>query len=57
MNTNGKKARRVSGMNRHEITRAMRAKRHDALNTAPYDKKVGTNARMAAKRSSEKKEV
>lgn len=55
MNNNGKKHRKSSGMNRFEIKRATRAKRHEALAGATYDPKIGTNARMAAKRESEKK--
>lgn len=57
MNQNGKAARKDSGMNRHEIKRAMRAKRHESLVTAPYNPKIGTNARLAAKRKSEKRSV
>jgi hypothetical protein len=57
MNNNGKKARKESGMNRHKIKRAMRAKRHEALATAPYNPKIGTNARMAVKREAEKRVV
>jgi hypothetical protein len=42
-------------MNRHELTRAMRAKRHAALADENHNSKIGTNARKAAKRESEKK--
>jgi hypothetical protein len=50
MNATGKRARKASGRNRHEIKRATRAKRHAALSDPHYDPKIGTNARMAVNR-------
>jgi hypothetical protein len=47
MNSNGKKARRATGMNRLELKRANRTKRHEALADPNYNPKIGTNARKA----------
>lgn len=55
MNTNGKRARRESGQNRHDIKRSVRRKRHKRLNASPYDPKIGTNARVAERRRAEQK--
>lgn len=50
MNTNGKKARKETGMNRHELKRATRMKRHEHLGDTPYNPNIGTNARKAESR-------
>jgi ribosomal protein S8E len=50
MNTNGKKARKETGMNRHELKRATRMKRHERLGDAPYNPNIGTNARKSESR-------
>lgn len=55
MNTNGKRARKESSLNRHELKRSMRAKRHDLLNNDTYNPGVGTNARKAARRSADRR--
>lgn len=54
MNTCGKRARKASGLTRFELKRANRQKRHDRLNNADYNKNIGTNARLAVKRQSER---
>ena len=46
MNSIGKKARKATGMNRHELKRANNIKsRHAKLADPHYDPKIGTNAR------------
>ena len=55
MNSNGKKARKNTGMSRYECKRATRSKRHEKLNLDSYNPKIGTNARMAAIREAEKR--
>lgn len=57
MNSNGKKSRKNRGMNRFEIKRATRSKRHESLNNPEYDPNVGTNARISAKRREDRRKV
>lgn len=42
-------------MNRFEIKRATRVKRHERLATGDYNASVGTNARKLAKRNVERR--
>jgi hypothetical protein len=55
MNSNGKKARKQSGLSRFEVKRATRKKRHATISDPDYNPNVGTNARATANAQKERR--